>query len=385
MFKSKDTVWSFLGAFFSFVGTIGLVFVGLLGSIYTAEIKNSFPFRFFNEMPMKSLEIKSPLLFLNTKFSMHSEALVFYLFFLLFALLFIWGSKISLNFDAKIKFETLKTVELTYKKIAEGQILPSSDFLEDVHVNTQNIFQILNEYYLTKDKLTKTDIEGLVSRGLHSILALLSAYETDLYGESAEIMYGANIMTFYSGYKGNENEQKQIKKNLLFVDQSTDLNSLEGVLVFQHKLSASSRHPEENSDPTLDKLTLYLPVPKQTIINGKYIVLPGAPLAYLEPQSINRYEDTLHLFKWMDEQGDFLLAVKNAVNDYFSSDQAKDIRSFLSLPLVYKEQCVAVLNIHKNEPRLLYKDEQLNFFTRLLFPYCEALAELVGAWKIMEN
>lgn len=383
--KNEDTIWSFLGVIFSLLGTIGLVFVGILGSIYTSEIKNSFPFRLFRTVIDTELEVNSPLLFSEKSYPMHQEALFFYLLFLAFIILFIWGYKISQKLDNQIKRETMRTVELTNKKIAEGQILPSREFLGDVHINTKNVFEILNEYYLKRSKLKKSELEGMVSRGLHSILALLSAYEADLYGEIEGVAYGANVMTFSSDYKKNKSMCSQIKKDLLFIDGSTDLDSLEGVLVFQPKLSASSLHPDRKWDPLLQKLTLSLPVPSQSFINEKYVALPGAPLAYLEPESVNRYEDTLRLHEWMDKEGDFLQSVKSQVRDYFSSEKAQSVRSFLSLPLVYKEQCIAVLNIHKNQTKLLYRDEQLDFFTRLLLPYCEALAELVGAWKQAEK
>lgn len=383
--KNENAIWPFLGTAFSLLGTIGLVLVGILGSIYTAEIKNSFPFRLFRGENDASLEAVSPLVFLKTAYPMHQEACFFYLLFFLFGILFTWGYKISQNLDSRIKQETIRTVELTNKKIAEGQILPSHEFLGDVHINTKNIFEILNEYYLKRGKLKRSELEGMVSQGLHSILALLSAYETDLYGESEDVAYGANVMTFSSCYKKDKSLRDRVKKSLLFVDGSTDLDSLEGVLVFQPKLSASSMHPDRKWDPLLQKLKLYLPVPNQSFINGKYVVLPGAPLAYLEPNSVNRYVDTLRLHEWMDEEGDFLQSIKTQVRDYFSSEQTQSVRSFLSLPLVHKDQCIAVLNIHKNQPKLLYKDEQLNFFTRLLLPYCEALAELVGAWKEEEK
>ena len=252
--------------------------------------------------------------------------------------------------------------------------MPPEAFLKEFSETFQRCNQLTKEYIKSSER-DKDTTEYMIRTVLSGIITLAQLF--DKGDKSAR--YAANIMLFEQ--YGAHNPIFENENNVKFLSHGADLKKLKGLLVLNKKLSATSeeKYPEEDSD--IANEGVILPVPNDHInINHKYVVLPGAPLAFLTYKA-NQYSDPDTLDNWMKEEGDFLKATRKEVKDYFASDCANFIKSFVSLPIPSKSESVvqptAILNIHKNETNLLDEQDQLESFTLIMCPFFDILNELL--------
>jgi hypothetical protein len=146
-------------------------------------------------------------------------------------------------------------------------------------------------------------------------------------------------------------------------------------------LSTTTAGSEAQPDKDLGPLAL--PIPNVTRTSeGKWRVLPGAPLAFCEG-GIDGYADTLTLEDWCREHCDFSSSIAHDVQVYFS-ERAAHIRSFVSLPLTRFDEessVIGILNIHRSEPGLLNEKKPAEQFEPLVAPFHGILLQLLDMLK----
>jgi hypothetical protein len=167
----------------------------------------------------------------------------------------------------------------------------------------------------------------------------------------------------------------------LFCDEGVGIEHLRGVLELQVSLSAVASDANAAPDPRMTPIVL--PIPKQSLVNGKYKVIPGAPLAFVDDEP-DIYTHTNLLAQWCEENGDFTQQVVQQIRDYFATSH---VRAFVSIPLSDTEGAVgdaephnpcAVLNIHATRGGLLRgESEPLAHFVQILRPFKRFIVELL--------
>ncbi len=261
--------------------------------------------------------------------------------------------------------------------------MPPEAFLSEF----AEIFQKCRNFYKEiqeNDKKTAQEVELIIRMILGSILALVKLFDKS----SKETRYAANIMLF-EGDLGKKSEEriKFLGENIKFITKDIDIKKLHGVLILETDLSVNSEnHGEYSPDSDLPQ-SIILPVPQER--KDMLSALPGAPKAFLTHLP-NQFLDVNDLHSWMKEEknGDFLQSTVAEVKEYFTSEAAKNIKSFISVPLPSKNGVsdrdhtpIAVLNIHKNEINLFGEQKQLNNFTCVMEPFFDMIKELIEIRK----
>ena len=168
-------------------------------------------------------------------------------------------------------------------------------------------------------------------------------------------------MLFRASSSLNDTQKQAIRPNLRFIDQTTSVDHLKGVLELMPTLSTTAGDTNASLDASVP--TICLPVPKITKQNGLYQVLPGAPLAFAERLPSIQVQAS-NVARWCEENADFTQAVRQQINSYFEESGTSSVRSFISIPLCYidenngaddkEKDPVGVLNIHCDRERLLH-------------------------------
>jgi hypothetical protein len=180
-----------------------------------------------------------------------------------------------------------------------------------------------------------------------------------------------------------------------------DSATLAGLLQYEPQLSTTSTVHEYEAPPppdsTLQDECLILPVPVELMRRdkaGKSRVLPGAPLALVDGKP-KLYPSIQGFFADLDERCGFSADVRKQAEEYFAR-YAEHIQSFLCLPLVRRDvdaqdgngtkpqRFVGVLNIHRNLPNLLGEQELAEQFAILALPFVSMLIVLLDKREPME-
>ena len=178
---------------------------------------------------------------------------------------------------------------------------------------------------------------------------------------------------------------KDISKRLKFCEPELAIHKLLGVLDLQCDLSATI-DSESEADSSLTAFAL--PIPKEHKVDGSggkplFRILPGGPFAFVSREP-DIYADTSELLDWCREYGDFTANVTEQIKSYFSSSEAENVKSFISLPLISEEgqDPVGVLNIHRDKPGLLTDEARGTHFALVIRPLQNMLIMLLE--KIQE-
>ena len=352
------------GPGYAAVTTIIGVFAGFYGSLYSYDIKNSFPFS------------------LNG-FSYFSDvSLIFWSLLVLFTALFFLG---QLAATVKRKDEVNILSSQTEELGNVLRTLPPKNFLEKF-TSIYECSYLASQAALANDSFSKEDIEHSIRIVLVGITALASSFDSNYKnhvikeGKKKDIVYGANIMLFRKISDIEPEEMDEFTDCLFFCEDEIRISKLEGILVLQTNMSTNT---EDDGAPDAELRKFVLPVP-QTIksdVGDRYRVLPGAPLAYASNE-MNIYKNTNSLKRWCEENGDFSPTVCAKVGDYFASDKAEGLTSFISIPLGLdsdEKDTLGVINIHRNLEDILSGEENAELFRFLLTPFICLLIKLIGS------
>lgn len=362
----KRDVFIFIGncSVSQLITTVLIIFTGLIGSLYTSDIATSFPFpnleNCLNNIVSPKGEMCLPP---NLHFS--SKAGFFWIVFFVTGLFFVLNRMAS---EMAAKDANRALIEQTKSLENVVRTLPPEKFLETCSFICRQSYCALKAVSGTKDK---KQIDIAIRVILSGILKLSKLFEHD----PKNAIYGANIMTFVASSKMTPQMKLEVEKKLYFIDPNTDILKLYGFLYLDPALSTNSKNDDPLPDSSLSEF--YLPIPHSIQTKDeKYLVLPGAPLAYLLKEANGYLNAKEELVKWMNENSDFAPSVIAQVRDYFK-DQ-KMLKSFFSIPILLDKDVIAVLNIHKNEIGFLREDMQFESFRDLINPLLIFLYELLN-------
>ena len=315
----------FLHPLFPTCITILVIVTGLLGSIWTTEIKSAFPFA------MPGMHVQW-------------EAVIFWGLVVICSIVFFWrqraddlarAQKEQMLLDGTVRLENLI------------RTLPPDDFLPIFSELYQAADRLASVVLTSKKPVAKAEIDTSIRHVLRVIATLAQKFDGDSAGR-----YCANIMLFRAANSLDAAHAESITQRLLFCDETVSISHLKGVLDLLVELSACADDEKAEPDPNLNAFAL--PIPKTAMLHHKYRVLPGAPVAFVD-REFDVYADTNRLASWCETQGDFTKDVIKRLERFF--EENSQVRSFVSIPLFARakrdEDPFAVLNIHSDQPNLL--------------------------------
>lgn len=351
--------------------SLAAIVVGLLGSIWTEEIKSAMPF---------SLVQPTWRVMLFWAFAVGSTATFF-------------SRQTAIDRERKSAQDLLfsrandlfgKTSEL--KDLI--QTMPPRSFLD----RFASLYEQAERAAVTAGAMSSPDsetIEQAIRQVLHAVTTLTSEFA----GRPVVGLYAANIMLFRTPAQLSPDERHAVQQRLRFVDDGTSIDLLKGVLDLECKLSMAlpgslaETAALPQPDPNIQPLALAVPTNPQTRHeNGQ--VLPGAPVAFVKGEP-DGYEGAKNIETWFDQKGDFTKAIQDEVLEYFRQSR---INSFVSIPLhkpsVSREKTdpIGVLNIHSDQMRFLPRFQESGcLLFPILRPFQSILTGLLDLYKPLTN
>ncbi|MCA0267893.1 MAG: hypothetical protein LCH53_01525 [Bacteroidetes bacterium] len=402
-FALSPVYWAF--------ATILLAFVGLLGSVFSSEIKSAFPFAW--ERP---------------PWDWVWPAALFWVLLLLSAFVFGWQRRIESEAQAQSRAALDAQVDALHKEQQNAaqqadKLLCEQKRLQEAQVQAFDLSAALREeqetgfemvhsmppegfleqftfqYAIAESATTQVLLDQAawndperIKQSLHVVL-LCYARLAHAFDASPPESYLANIMLFHAS-EGLRMEQRQLLRDrLAFCDETTAVSNLRGVLDLRRDLAVrlDPRVTSETHDPPshLDRelKPFALPVPKRVSTHrGKTIqkskLLPGAPTAFAE-QRAEFYADMDQMLEWCRQHGDFTEEVMGDVQEYFRVDAPPFIGSFASAPLPLADvnpetSPIGVVNLHRRTRGLLKERKRsADTFTHASSPFLHLLHRLL--------
>jgi hypothetical protein len=350
----------FLHPLFATCVTLLIIVTGLLGSIWTGEIKSAFPF----SLPGKHVQW---------------EAVIFWTLVIVCSLAFLFRQRAD---DRARAEQQRKLMEATARLENLIRTMPPDDFLpifSDLYMASDRVASVV----LGSKSANKPEIEVSIRHVLRIIATLAQEFDADASGT-----YCANVMLFRAADSLNGTEAEAVAQRLLFCDEAVSVSQLKGVLDLATELSACAAN--EKAEPDANLKPFALPIPKTARLHNKYRVLPGAPVAFVD-RELDLYSDTSQLANWCETQGDFTKDVIKRLDRFF--DENPQVRSFISIPLFVPENRdgdpFAVLNIHADKPNLLTvegnPDSPLLHFAPIVTPIQIILVKLLLARQAVKE
>lgn len=335
--------------------TTGLgVFLGLYGSIYTDEIRSSFPLA-------TEFSLDPPYVILpHGPFGGHSVA--FWIGLVVFSLLFFFRQRMSDR-------QTFKLEELIRTSPPEDVLSLFAIVVTSCHDATLAA--------LREEKKTVEQLEKTIRIVLDSLLTLAQRFDN----APKYVLYGANIMLFRVTDKLEKKEIDDLSARIEFSEPEVDLRKLRGVLDVVPALSTRS-NSNSGPDHTLPKFCL--PVPKEEKSDDdQWRVLPGAPKAFVTG-SLDGYGDARTLHAWCREQKQFSTNICDRVEHYFNKRVTDVVRSFVSIPIGRRDRDtlivqapVGVLNIHRDVEGILGGEQRTKMFDSITQPFQSLIMDLL--------
>jgi hypothetical protein len=332
--------------------TVLLALVGLLGSLFTNEIRSAFPFYWGWLLSDDHRPFFS-------RFGWSWLATGFWLLLLFVAWVF-GVRQLATDEDQRKLQSAVEKLERVVRTV------PSPDFLA-AFKGTFILCNTAAQAVLEVDNASVTRDE--IHQALHHILGSIALLAWKYDGQPQGVEYGANIMLFRPVEAIAPGEWEELRQRMPF-DVTLDATDVVGVLDLQIELSATQGG---GPDPSLQPLAIAIPRRHESRaqIDGcpRWRVLPGAPLAF-SCRRASHYADTTQLGRWLDANGDFSREVRQVVVQYFTSRDVPLVGSFLSVPIgVGEETPRGVLNVHRSTAGLLKETESaLQQFVPLLHP-----------------
>jgi hypothetical protein len=321
-------------------------FAGLLGAVYTDEIKSTLPFagvfQKHHALEFWAATAVSAFLFFSVQWAADRK-------------------RSKSEEELRNRAQGLQTsaddvVRKTGEVVKLIQTLPPAGFISDLG----QYYQLSNRILAQLRKSPTEQFTVAATRAsIRAMLANIAALAHKFDATPAAVVYGANVMLYRPLANIPQTERKAVQERMPFYDGPFE--DLEGVLDLQLPLSAAFPATEgagSEPDPAVRKLALPIPKPPYTI-DDRTKVLPGASLAFVEARAGNRildgYADTTSLGDWCQKHSNFSYETCKKIGDYFNSPNDR-IRSMVSLPISSPEDprnVVGIFNIHRSQPGLL--------------------------------
>lgn len=339
--------------------TLLTLMAGILGSVYTDEIKKSFPFAWTYD-------------FKNFVWSWQSFS--FWLSGLAASLVFFFRQQAD---DASRREAHNQLVEQAKKLQEAVETLPPPHFLKHFSKLLFVADQTSKAAFAPSQlKATKDECALYIRTLLRSVAVLAQRYDGD---DSEATTYAANIMIFRPVNEIKPEEIKEVESRLIFAIPEITVTKLRGVLELMPELSTTATSEDYAPDPKMERIAL--PIPIEGKFGDKFRLLPGAPLAFVDEES-DCYSDTSDIVDWCRNEGAFPEEVNAVIGKFFKG--ASHIQSFISIPMYQNsgdpnEKPFAVLNIHCNRPGLLRQGQAVANFEPVTDPFAIYLADLIKA------
>jgi hypothetical protein len=281
------------------VSLLGLV-AGLLGSLYTDQIKTVFPFT------LAHAPISGP-------------AVAFWSTAALATLLFFFAQTAS---EAQRR-EAERQLDTRSKELLTTiRSLPPSDFLSTFRKVFEDCSAALAEILDQPEAADALAIESALRVVLAGIAILAQKFD----GAPPDLLYGSNIMVFMPSDRFTDRSIQDVRRTLRFSPPEIDLRALRGVLTLDIELSTTTqRGPDRQPDGSLTPLSLPVPHQIRDEQSKRWRVLPGAPMAFCSG-NLEAYIDAETVGAWCRQQGDFPESVAAAVDTYFNSSENIEFR-----------------------------------------------------------
>lgn len=355
----SDSLWAPRSPIYATALTVLTIVTGVMGSLFTGEIRSSFPFPlFYGQIPRGPVSL---------------TATAFWTLVVLVSLMFFlreWVTERQRTAAQQKLDETIRT-------------LPPRGFLrsfKEIHQRTQTAAMLV---LLEPDESPEVDRDA-VSNAIRIVLSGISDLAREFDGRDAR--YAANIMIFRTPEQIEPGEFGQLVSEMRFVDldliqgmkATASLVGVRGVLHLRLDLSTATDVDPTDKDPLLVG-PLVLPIPNSIRSEKGYRVLPGAPLAFAL-RRLDAYANTQDMAKWCEREGDFSKTVCAELADYFSEQSDSKIRSLVSYPIEFmqEEEPLGVLNLHSDGTELLGAQRALEAFVPLINPFTGLLAALLA-------
>lgn len=321
-------------------------FSGLLGSVYGEQIKSAFPFILGGE-------------------SIIWSAVLFWISLLIFGCFF------GLGFNAQN--------EATNKLEQVIRTLPPKNFL----VVFEDLFkQSVSVYCRANEEQKKDNQHAAIKLAMAGVLYLVKNFDT----RHDHPQYSANIMLFK---QVSEVQQNDLKNNGMFIEPAYDSTSWDGVLQLQSEFAFTLEETGLKTDNAVKPILLPIPKKEFRLDKGKPTVLPGAPAVFCDPTTFVGFENTIELATWCRDQSGLRPSVADDVESYFTDGPGKEIRSFISIPILSptdlfesKPKVIGVLNLHSNREGIL-PGEKAELFVPLTVPFMFLIAHSLEKYSLL--
>lgn len=336
--------WWFAG----FTACLG-AFAGLLGSVYATQIGGAFP--------------------LSLSFAVNPviwEAVLFWVSLFAFGLFFGMGFKAQLDATNKLE-QAIRT-------------LPPKGFL----IAFEDLFRIT---FATdsESNLATSDLSSLtqtIVAALFGVVLLVRQFDT----RNDHPSYSVNLMVFKPIKDIDSNE---LKKQIKFAEPGFDSDAWDGVLQLapEFAYTVSGREAEPQQDKDVPPMMLPIPKPEYRSDNGKPTILPGAPNVFCNPDHrFAGFENTLQLATWCHDHSGLRPSIADDIKRYFTEGPGKEIRSFISIPVVSPNstEVLGVLNMHSNRDGFLW-GEQAELFVPLTTPFMLLISRALAKYILLQK
>ena len=356
------------------------VIAGSIVSLYSVEIKSSFPI--FLSLNRSDYE--------GFSFPALTFWFCFFLFFMITAL------------RQRIKDQNI--VQQQEKLINTIQSLPPHDFAmkyrDEYHKINKAVEKLDLLFYAMRDKDEdcSNDFDD-ISTMEETIRIILDVYVNlaQIWDNPESIIhkdtvYRANLMFYYDINQIPDSLSKKIfeMKNF-FVEKNLEAlkSSIDGILLLEdNKFTTSTISKEPIADN--DIRPLCFPITFKKSLNKRNQNLPGAPIAFVS-KNTQWILDTTEIIDLCNENENLDGITKKKINDYYSLESKG--RSIISMPLQLlandRYENIGVLNIYRNKPMMLQNEIRAEQFSAFAEPFnvllCKAIVSYVRACGVAEN
>jgi len=348
---------------------------GLIGSLYSNEIKNTCPF---------SLLDTTNLACSQGEISLNAASF--------FWLSLVLGATLLARRTIKLKNRLDNTIVTLRNDI---ETAPSDDFMEVLKTHFEDATSLsiygcsLADEKLKDNKLEskhrETQARAILESEIQKVLDFMAILLRKIDKKPNET-YRSNIMIWvpleekFKGTSAEELAKKSVfgtKLNPTFFSCG-GIEDLSGILVGIQSLSTKT--DKEGYDDTFpDGLTL--PVPKErTSANGHLNALLGAPLAFIDEKEYSLVTDSSDLSEWF-QQSNYPYQIKDELNAFFKNGGGNHVGSFVSYKLTNIDDIeLGVVNFDRTSTGMLKDRKSPLYFQTILAIFAPLLANLLSKW-----
>jgi hypothetical protein len=336
---------------------------GLLGSVFSQEIKGAIPFSWPEIVNQAAISA-----------AISWQAALFWIALGLFGYCF----KVSIGAQTTENRDALdKLTRNTEKLEVLIRTLPDEAFLSKFEDYYKLAFSQAN--LAIRDGADNTDIVMAIIGCLNALGHLARLFD----GRDSSFRYAIHVMIFQP-IPAEQSELDKIMERVRFFESNSDPRKWRGILDLNRKF-AQVMEPQGHSAHDSHVTAFALPVPsKEHRDEGNLsTVLPGPVEAFCYPGRMVKLADTSQLSAIVKKNCGFRASVSEEIAEYFSAEPGNQIKSLVSLPFGssedmdegYENEPFGVINIHSSEADIL-KGDGVKLFFPLTAPFRMMLAEL---------